>query len=359
MEKHKLERRQFLKYGSVAASAGALMGMSSCNKTTPSEPDSKPSSNNSNYKVGHGDFVYEVDKLWGVQDPSKIPVDNCHEMVMDSKGRLIMCTTDIHNNILFYDKSGKIIKSWGNEYPGAHGLTLSDEGGEEFLYLTDTIKHQVYKLTMDGLRIMTFDYPKEVDVYESADQYQPTETAIANNGDIYIADGYGQSIITQYDAKGKYIRHFGGKGDGEDQFQTAHGICVDTRGAEPELLITSRSKQEFKRFTMDGRHIETISLPGCSICRPVIKGEHLYFAVIVTKSWWDYDGMVAVLDKNNKVVSLPGGSSPTYVNGILEEPVFDGKTFLNPHDVCIDDEDNIYVPQWYSGKTYPVKLKRV
>ena len=359
MEKYKLERRQFLKKSGVIASAGAMIGISSCNNNEAPPPKTTPAIKVDNYKVGHGDFVYEVDKLWGVQDPLKIPVDHCHEMVMDSKGRLIMCTTNIKNNILMYDKSGKIINSWGIDYPGAHGLTLSDEGGEEFLYLTDTIKHQVYKLTMDGRRIMTFDYPKEVGVYETADQYQPTETAVASNGDIYITDGYGQNIITQYDSKGKYIRHFGGKGDGQDQFQTAHGICIDSRGAEPELLITSRSKQEFKRFTMDGEHIETIALPGCSICRPVIRGENLYFAVIVTKSWWDYDGMVAVLDKNNKVVSLPGGSMPTYVNGVLEEPEFDGKTFLNPHDVCIDDEDNIYVPQWYSGKTYPIKLKRV
>jgi hypothetical protein len=44
---------------------------------------------------------------------------------------------------------------------------------------------------------------------------------------------------------------------------------------------------------------------------------------------------------------------------MLEAPAYDQKTFLNPHDVCIDDDENIYVPQWNSGKTYPVKLHRV
>lgn len=357
MKNHKLERRKFLKYGGVAASAGAIIGLSSCKESTSSTTVSEPTK--TTYKVGHGEFVYEVDKLWGVQDSTKTPVDNCHEMVMDKQGHIIMCTTHVNNNIIFYNKDGDVVKSWGNEFPGAHGLTLSDEGGEEFLYLTDTIKNQVYKLTMDGRKIMTWDYPKEVSAYGSAAQYQPTETAIADNGDIYITDGYGQNIITQYDAQGKYIRHFGGTGDSEDQFQTAHGICIDKRSGTPELLITSRSKQEFKRFSMDGQHLETIKLPGCSICRPVIKGDNLYFAVIVTKSWWDYDGMVAVLDKNNKVISFPGGSIPKYTDDVLQIPEYDGKTFLNPHDVCIDNDDNIYVPQWYSGKTYPVRLKRV
>ena len=40
--------------------------------------------------IGHGDFKYRVHKEWGNLDPSKTPVNNCHEMVMDSKGRLVM-----------------------------------------------------------------------------------------------------------------------------------------------------------------------------------------------------------------------------------------------------------------------------
>ena len=38
---------------------------------------------------------------------------------------------------------------------------------------------------------------------------------------------------------------------------------------------------------------------------------------------------------------------------------YDQNTFFNPHDVCIDNDENIYVPQWNSGKTYPLKLTRV
>ena len=68
--------------------------------------------------------------------------------------------------------------------------------------------------------------------------------------------------------------------------------------------------------------------------------------------------MLAVLDINNKIVSLPGGNLPKYKEGVIEKPIYDQKTFLNPHDVCIDNDGNIYVPQWNSGKTYPVKLIR-
>jgi hypothetical protein len=35
------------------------------------------------------------------------------------------------------------------------------------------------------------------------------------------------------------------------------------------------------------------------------------------------------------------------------------KVFHHPHDVCVDDDENLYVAQWNSGKTYPIKLYRV
>ena len=310
--------------------------------------------------VGHGDFTYRVDKDWGIQDSSQFPVNDCHEMVLDKKNRIFMTTTHPKNNILIYDRSGKILDSWGTDYPGAHGLTIIEEGGEEFLFITDPETHKVCKTTINGKKLLEFSAPKEVKDYKEVNQFKPTETAVAPNGDIYIADGYGLDFIMQYDSKGNFIRHFGCKGKAEYQFDCCHGITIDTRGGKaPTLLITSRTANCFKRFTLDGNHIETISLPSCYICRPVLKNDLLYFAVIVTKDWGTYDGMLAVLDQNNKVISMPGGSSPSYKNGLLEAPVYDQKTFLNPHDVCIDDDENIYIPQWNSGKTYPIKLHRV
>ncbi|AWW30217.1 6-bladed beta-propeller [Echinicola strongylocentroti] len=310
--------------------------------------------------VGHGDFRYKVKKEWGTQDPSIYPVKDCHEMVQDKKGRLILLTNETQNNVMFYDRSGKVLDTWGHDFPGAHGLTLHDENGEEFLYITDHDRHQVFKTTLDGKILLTLDYPKETGVYDGPEKYKPTEVAISPNGDIYIADGYGQSYVIQYSSTGEYIRHFGGNGDADDQLKQAHGICLDTRkGGTPELIVTSRIAHEFKRFSLDGKQLETIAVGNCWINRPVIKGDNLYFSVLRTETAEGDDGISLVLDKNDKVISAPGGSAPTYVDGKLQTITFDGKTFMNPHDVCIDNDENIYVPQWNSGKTYPVLLERV
>lgn len=309
--------------------------------------------------IGHGDFRYRVDKKWGIQDPTQFPVNDCHEMILDKKNRIFMTTTHPKNNILIYDRGGKILGSWGTDYPGAHGLTISEEGEEEFLFITDPETHKVCKTTLKGRKLLEINTPREISDYKSEDQFKPTETAIAPNGDIYVADGYGLDFIIQYDKSGNYIRHFGGKGNKDDHFDCCHGIVFDSRDKNNSLLITSRSEKVFKRFTPDGKHIETINLPSCYICRPVLKNGMLYFAVIVTKDWGTYDGMLAVLDENNSVISFPGGSKPIYNNSQLIASEYDQSTFFNPHDICVDNDEDIYVPQWNSGKTYPLKLTRV
>lgn len=311
--------------------------------------------------VGHNSHRYKVIHGWGNLDAGLYPVNDCHEMVMDSKGRIFLLTNETKNNILVYDKSGKLLEYWGNDYPGGHGLTLVSDKGGECLFICDHVRHQVIKTTLEGYVLLTIDYPVQTGVYTSAEQFKPTETAIAANGDIYIADGYGLQYVIQYNSKGEYIRHWGGKGDGSTQFDCVHGITVDYRNADqPSLLITSRNHNAFKQFSLDGVYMNTIDLPGSFVCRPVIKGENIYAAVFRSESNTKLgSGYITILDRNNKVVSTPGGTEPIYHNNILSPQRQAAGIFVHPHDVCIDDEENIYVCQWNSNKTYPIKLERV
>jgi hypothetical protein len=311
--------------------------------------------------LGHNNKRYKINTRWSQADAVRYPVNNCHEMVQDQKGRILLLTDETHNNVLIYDKNGKILDSWGKEYPGAHGFTLFNENGEDVIFICDNTRHQVIKTTVTGRVLMTLDYPKEAGVYEKAEEYVPTETAIAPNGDIYVADGYGKDYIIQYNHKGEYIRHFGGKGDETWHLNNAHGVCVDQRDkANPCLIVTSRQQNAFKRYDMAGKYVETIDVKGAWVCRPVIKGDYLYAAVLQSNSrQWQKSGFVTILDKANRVVSNLAGSTPQYNGSQVEEMYQTIKVFQYPHDVLIDDEENMYVAQWNSGKIYPIKLEPV
>lgn len=311
--------------------------------------------------LGHGSKRYKLDTKWSQADVTRYPVKDCHEMVQDSKGRILLLTNETKNNVIIYDKKGKLLSTWGSEYPGAHGLTLFDENGSEVLFICDNSRHQVIKTDLKGKVLMTLDYPKETGEYSKADEYIPTETTIAPNGDIYVADGYGKDFIIQYDAKGNYIRHFGGRGETEAHLRNAHGVCTDFRDpANPCLVVSSREQMAFKRYTLDGKYLSTISLPGAWVCRPVIKGDYLYAAVLMSASQpWKQSGFVTILDKNNKVVSNIAANAPDYEGGQLKELYQTDTVFHYPHDVCVDDDENLYVAQWNSGQVYPYKLTPV
>lgn len=309
--------------------------------------------------VGHNTHQYKVDQLWGALDPYRFPVKDCHEMELDSKGRIVLLTNHTKNNVIIYNKDGKPVQTWGTEYPGAHGLTLVDEGGEDMLYITDTERHEVIKTTLDGKVVMTLTYPADFEAYREAAQYVPTETAITDNGDIYVADGYGAQYIMHYNAKGELLNVFGGPGDEKDKFNNAHGICIDKRSAIPSLLITARQQNKLKRFSLGGQWMENIDLPGAYICRPVIKGEHVYLATIWSGDGSPDTGFVSILDKNNKLISAPGGCEPHYDQNRLTPMYQNLQLFRHPHDVCVDEDENIYVAQWNAGQVYPYKLIRI
>ncbi len=312
--------------------------------------------------VGHNSHRYKVDLNWGNLNPSRTPVKDCHEMIQDSKGRIVLLTNHIKNNVIIYDKSGKLIKTWGTDYPGAHGLTLLKENGTDFLLITDYERHQVIKTTLDGKVVFILDYPAETGKYASKDDYHPTETTVTENGDIYVADGYGKQHILHYNHRGELLNCFGGQGETDALFLNAHGICYDNRDPEnPSLLISARQLNQLKRFNLKGEFIETIPVPGALICRPVIHKKDIYFAVLQSKSSLHTDsGFVLIMNEKNEVVSCPGATAPSYQNDEnLDELYQTIRLFQHPHDVCIDDDENMYVAQWNSGQTYPIKLIRV
>ena len=177
---------------------------------------------------------------------------------------------------------------------------------------------------------------------------------------IAMKTGLDGNELVRYDEKGKLLGYFGGRGDEQKHLDNAHGITVDTRKAKPDLLVTDRTRNCFKRFSFDGELIEVISLPGACVCRPVISGDHLYAAVLRSPNLdSDRSGFVTILDKDNKVVSNIGGSEPAYENGRLKPMAQTDKIFAHPHDVCIDDDGNLYVAQWNSDQVYPYKFTRV
>jgi len=236
-------------------------------------------------------------------------------------------------------------------------LHIRKEGSQEFLYLCDTKRAVVVKSTLDGEEVFMLGYPSMAEPYSHGYiKYSPTNVAIAPNGDLYVGDGYGSSYINQYNAKGDYIRTFGGKGTGPGQLDCPHGLVVDTRHdphtVPPVLLVADRGNHRIQRFTLDGKHIDFVA--GTNLpC-------HFNFYKNGDAVVPDLGARVTLLDRDNNVIENLGDDSQSKWGDTrkLSRDQFTPGKFVCPHGACFDHEGNIFVVEWVEvGRVS--KLRRV
>ena len=117
------DRRDFLLSISAAMAGLSLTGLGQSQK---SEAGAEI--------LGQGTYKWQVVPGWGVLD-AETPVNDCHGMIQTQDGRVFLLNNHTKNNVIIYDRSGKLLGKWGTEFPGAHGFTLLVEKGEEFFQL--------------------------------------------------------------------------------------------------------------------------------------------------------------------------------------------------------------------------------
>ncbi|MEO7192272.1 MAG: hypothetical protein ABI051_14565 [Vicinamibacterales bacterium] len=311
--------------------------------------------------MGQAPYLFEAIHDWGTLPPS-IRWGNTHGVVEDAQGFLhvhhtVHATSARPDTVVVFDPQGKFVRAWGAEYRGvAHGLQIRRENGVEFLYLTvnaaspraaikPAIQAALVKTTLAGEVVWKIDGPPDFEGYRPGANgvvpaYNPTNVAIAPNGDIYVADGYGSYFINQYNSKTEYIRSFGGRGTGAGQLAEPHGIWMDTRGTQPVLVVADRRNNRLQRFTLEGQSIDT--MPGFRL--PCHFDERGGLVVIP-----DLHGRVTLMDGANQIVAHLGDSNaPAWNNPLRTGPrdAFIAGQFVQPHGACFDHDGNIFVVEW-------------
>jgi DNA-binding beta-propeller fold protein YncE len=293
--------------------------------------------------VGEGERAFEWVRGWG-GELSGGGLGNTHGCVLvDGTGRVI-ANTDTESAVVIFSREGKRLATWGKELAGGlHGMALVEEGGKEFLYLAHTGRHQVLKATLEGEILWSVGWPQESKLYASENEYAPTSVAVRPDGGFYVADGYGKSWIHQYDAERKYVRSFGGPGSEPGKLSTPHGIFLDTRGAEPVLLVADRENGRLQSFDLEGEFLAVVATDLKRPCHLHRRGDELVVPELA--------GGVVLLDKANRFVARLGeNSDPTRRanNGVPPEQWADGQ-FLAPHCATFGPSGEIYVLDWNSS----------
>ena len=287
------------------------------------------------------------------QLPDGTSFGNTHGCIVVDRDDNVSVNTDTENAVLVFDRDGAFLRAFGEGLAGGlHGMWMRAEGDAEYLYATHIGQHRVLKLTLTGEEVWSLGAPLESGLYDDASQYRPTSIAVAPNGDLYVADGYGLSWIHVYDTERNYLRTLGGRGGLRGQFQTCHGIAIEEHKGEVSLLVADRENNRLQVFDLDGHLREVITGDLRRPCHVQSKDGALLVPGLA--------GRVAVLDEDGAVLAFLGDQPDEGLRARNDGGAdrWRAGEFLSPHCARWDSRGDLYVMDWnVLGRV--TKLERV
>jgi hypothetical protein len=291
-----------------------------------------------------GDHTWTAIPDWGQADD--FTIGNTHGTVLVVPDGRVLFNTDHGQGVLVYDPDGTLQKKIAVDFPGIHGMQMVIEEGKPMLYGAHLPGKQAVKMDLDGNAIWTIGIPTESGKYDdNPGAYNPTAIAVAPDGRIYVADGYGRNWIHMYGPDRSYIKSFGGPGRKDGNFKTCHGLGMDTSGKEPMLVVCDRENRRLQRFNLDGEFVD-VPVKGlkrpCAIAFWTMPDGKQIAAVA------ELEGRVTILDSDWKVMGHVGSNkNPNQQarNGVGKSDWVAGVTTA-PHGVGFDADGNLYVQDW-------------
>ena len=304
-------------------------------------------------RMGCGIMTFDTVPGWGLRPDGKSALGPTHGAVVVDKAGNIYTSADA--GVFVFSPEGQVIHSYlGKEYSRLHDMKIRDETDGEFIYGARNANAEGIKFNIkSGEIVLKLPFPKESGL--ELTKFNPTAITVAPNGDIFLSDGYASNHIFKFDKNGKYLMHFGVKGNELKQFNTAHGMTLDTRYEPPRLLICDRNHQPKGRllhYDLNGEFIDEIITGLGMPTSAAVQGDYV--------SVPDLQGRVVILDKSNTIMAVLGHNADKSKGGnfnVSQEQWVEG-VFSGTHGSNWDKEGNLYVQDWnVSGRI--MKLVRV
>jgi len=306
-----------------------------------------------------GDREYELVEGWG-QLPEGWTWGQVAGVACDSQDRVHVYTRTEHPYMLF-DKSGKLLDHWGEEMLATAHSSYVDP--QDSLFLLSHQAHCILKFNTEGKNTLTLGkrgvasdtgYTREGRVpgspwlsgaglptvngvaHSGPPFNQPTDVAVASNGDIFVSDGYRNSRFHKFSATGELLGSWGEPGNAQDlrnskdepyKFHTPHGIWVEG----DRVYVLDRENNRIQIFTTSGDFVEMWT----EMERP-------------TDMYVDREGVayISELEDHVSIRDLQGNVIGRFGSERSNQP---GK-FWGPHSIWVDSEGSLYVGEVLEGQ---------
>jgi sugar lactone lactonase YvrE len=222
------------------------------------------------------DIKYEVVRDF-IKMPPNVYMGEGIGVASNSKGHIFVNTCAQQTRNFEFDQNGNFVREIGKDSYGnvfCHGIRVD---AQDNIWVIDEGANSIIKYNPQGRAIMIlgrrigFPYngmEPPVKELNPAPPYifnRPTDVAFDAAGNIFVADGYGNSRIAKYDKDGRFLKQVGSRGSGPGQFNLIHAIAVDAQG---NVYAGSRSDQRIEVFDNDLNYKTTYDHVGApwSLC---------------------------------------------------------------------------------------------
>jgi hypothetical protein len=226
--------------------------------------------------------------------------------------------------------------------PGLHAVAIDGA------IVRETNPGRVVRIDVAGAVTAALETPP-LPVYRR-EPYRPTSVALVAD-QLWVADGYGQSLVHRFDANGAYVDSIDGTAMDGSRFDCPHALFLDPRSTEPLVWVADRGNAQLRAYDADGNPVRATD-PGVvtSPSGMTALGDLLVVA--------ELSGWIAVLDPDGDRIATLGNSGRSRQevgwpndehDGRTSRPQIRAEAFNSPHAVAARPDGSLLVAEWLLG----------
>ena len=250
-------------------------------------------------------------------------------VAVNSKGHIYVFHRGKHP-LMEFDANGKYLRSIADDlFVTAHTVRVD---AEDNIWTTDVGSHLVLKLSPDGRVLLSLGRMRTPgdDVLHFN---QPTDVAFDREGNIFVADGEGNSRVLKFNKFGNVLLGWGMKGSGPGQFDLPHSIAIDG----DQVYVGDRENARIQIFGLNGGYLDEWKL-GNPYGLFITRDHFIYMSDAIA-------GRILKINRDGKIV------------GVLEGPAPDKGRHFDPHSLAVDKDYSIFTAEVLPWRAQKFRLR--
>jgi DNA-binding beta-propeller fold protein YncE len=316
---------------------------------------------------------FEIDPSWPKPLPDKWVIGRTGSICSDAHDHLVVTNRrDITDeeaetslqapSLLIFDPAGNLVSSWGdaNTVPGViHGCFVDHENN---IWVTGNGDGIVQKWSHDGKLLLQIGKRGVFDTSDGTAKGQRQNSGRSQffnpagvvvdpmNGDVYVADGYGNRRVAVFDRQGQFLRQWGRQatqaeidaGTGGAFAQIVHCIAMSRTGL---IYVCDRQGDRVQVFDKMGTFVRNIWIRTGTPALPDPRGT----------AWWvafsrdAEQRFLYVMNGRNEQLHVLDHASGKILSSFGRPGHWLGN-FTHGHAVAVDSRGNLYIAETDTGR---------